>query len=123
MEKVYYTIAEVCKMLKLKPHTIRYWETEIPQLKKNTKKGYSRKYTKKDIEFLEYIKELIVKRKFSLEGAANEIKRKNKDIEFTEPEDIENTITIDPLEPINPKLDIEYLKKELKEIKELILKR
>ena len=123
MEKVYYTISEVCNILKLKSHTIRYWETEIPQLKKNTKKGYSRRYTKKDIEFLEYIKELIVKRKFSLEGAAKEIKNRNKDIEFTLPGEIENTIIIDPIEPINPKIDIEHLKKELKEIKELILKR
>ena len=123
MEKVYYTISEVCKMLRLKPHTIRYWETEIPQLKKNTKKGYSRKYTKTDIEFLEYIKELIVKRKFSLEGAAKEIKNKNKDIEFSPPEEIENTIFIDPIESIPVNLDREYLKKALKEIKELILKR
>jgi len=75
MDKVYYTISEVCKLLKIKPYTIRYWETEFVALKNKTKKGTSRRYTNKDIEQLQLIKSLIHERKFTLEGAKAEIKR------------------------------------------------
>ena len=110
MEKIYYTITEVCKILRLKPHNIRYWETELPKFKEKTKTGYSRRYTVKDIEFLRELKELIYKRKFSLEGAAKEIKKRNKEIEPSEPIKISN-------------FDLERLRKELLEIKELLLRR
>ena len=78
MDKTYYTISEACDILKIKPHTIRYWETEFVKLKTKTKRGYSRRYTLKDIEFLRLIHELIYKRKFTLEGAKAEIKRMKK---------------------------------------------
>ncbi|OQX71896.1 MAG: hypothetical protein B6D62_01035 [Candidatus Cloacimonas sp. 4484_275] len=32
MKKYYYTIGEVCNLLGLKPHVLRYWEKEFPQL-------------------------------------------------------------------------------------------
>jgi len=79
MDKIYYTISEVCKLLKIKPHTIRYWETEFIALKNKTKKGYARRYTNKDIELLQLIKSLIHDRKFTLEGAKAEIKRLKKE--------------------------------------------
>jgi orotate phosphoribosyltransferase len=75
MEKAYYTISEVSKMLGIQPHNIRYWETEFKRLKTKTKRGYFRKYTPKDIQFLKIIKELIIDRKFTLEGAKAEYKR------------------------------------------------
>lgn len=105
MEKVYYTISEVCEMLDIKPHTIRYWETEFSQLKSKTKKGYSRRYTSKEIDFLKLIKELIYDRKFTLEGALAEVKKIN-DKKKTE-----------------SKLDLKFLKQELIEIKNLLLQR
>jgi len=85
MDKTYYTISEACKMLKIKPHIIRYWETEFVKLKTKTKRGYSRRYTQKDIEFLKLIKEMIYERKFTLEGAKAEIKRMRKGIFEDEP--------------------------------------
>jgi DNA-binding transcriptional MerR regulator len=75
MKKIYYSISEVCERLGLKPHIIRYWETEFPRLKTKTKKGHSRKYTENDIEFLSFVKDLIYIRKFTLSGAKAEIKK------------------------------------------------
>lgn len=122
MAKIYYSITEVCAMLKIKPHNIRYWETEIPSLKTNGKRSYSRKYTLTEIEFLKEIKSLIYDRKFSLEGAAKEIRRKkNNNIEPNEkayPQSYEESTTNK-----KSKKDLAYIKKELLEIKELLLKR
>ncbi|MCK9329932.1 MAG: MerR family transcriptional regulator [Candidatus Cloacimonetes bacterium] len=74
MKKVYYTIGEVCEMLDLKPHIIRYWETEFSQLRSKSKKGTIRRYTEKEINFIDIIRKLIYEKKFTLEGAHEEIR-------------------------------------------------
>ena len=94
MDKTYYTISEACELLQIKPHIIRYWETEFVKLKSKTKKGYSRRYTQKDIEFLKLIKELIYDRKFTLEGARAEIKRLKKGITEYEQTTLPINVTI-----------------------------
>jgi len=84
MDKAYYSITEVCKMLDLKPYTIRYWETEFVWLRNKAKKGTARKYTEKDIEGLRQIKHLISEKRFTLEGAKAEIKRLRKEGEVAD---------------------------------------
>ena len=76
MEKSYYTIKEICDKLDLKPHVIRYWETEFTRLKRNSKRGSTAVYTPKELELIKQIKELICVRKFTLEGAKAEIKKR-----------------------------------------------
>jgi len=105
MEKIYYTISEVCKLLKIKPYTIRYWETEFVALKNKTKKGTSRRYTNKDIEQLQLIKSLIHDRKFTLEGAKAEIKRlrreamSEQEAQQEEAQEVQATLDQQPSEP------------------------
>jgi len=114
MEKIYYSISEVCEMLDIKPHTIRYWETEFIQLKAKTKKGYSRRYSTKDIELLKIIKELIYDRKFTLEGAMVEVKK------LSNPK-IEPTIEIKKEKPSYNKID--DIKRQLIDVKMMLLTR
>jgi len=114
MEKIYYTITEVCEMLDIKPHTIRYWETEFVQLKAKTKKGYSRRYSTKDIEFLKIIKELIYDRKFTLEGALVEVKKLGN-LKGVLPSEIKSD------GQTNPKIDT--IKQQLIDVKTMLLKR
>jgi len=114
MEKIYYSISEVCEMLDIKPHTIRYWETEFVQLKAKTKKGYSRRYSTKDIELLKIIKELIYDRKFTLEGALVEVKK------------LSTTKSVSPI--VNKRDDqsderIDMIRKQLIDVKAILLSR
>ena len=118
MEKLYYSISEVCELLKIKAHHIRYWESEIPQLKTSTKTGYSRKYTAKDIEVLRKIRDLIFDRKFSLEGAAKEIKRRKK-----LPEDDSGEPISTPISSSSLQIDLADLKRELLAIRDLLKKK
>ena len=127
MEKTYYTISEVCEMLDIKPHTIRYWETEFSHLKKKTKKGSIRRYTESDITLLKSIKDLIYNRKFTLEGAVAELKRYKSPPQL---QSLEGTIMVEeqsnpvvtPTEnKSNPK--ILSFKEELLEIRKILLKR
>jgi DNA-binding transcriptional MerR regulator len=118
MTKMYYTITEVCQMLELKPHTIRYWETEFVSLKNKTKKGYSRRYTDKDLELLKLIKDLILNRRFTLEGARAEVKRLKKDV----PEDIDDAYQIIETEHSHCSENAKQLREHLLELREILTK-
>lgn len=69
MEKQYYTITEVSKLLDIKPYVIRYWETEFPQIRKSRKSGRNRRYSVKEVEIITDIKILLYDKKFTIKGA------------------------------------------------------
>ncbi|MBQ9339785.1 MAG: MerR family transcriptional regulator [Paludibacteraceae bacterium] len=52
-DKLYYSIGEVSEMLGLSLPTLRYWESQVTQLKPKTNEGRSRFYTREDIELLQ----------------------------------------------------------------------
>lgn len=68
MKKYYYSIGEVSRLLDLKPHILRYWESEFPMLRPRKTKGGSRRYTTKDIELLRRIQYMLHMQKFTIEG-------------------------------------------------------
>lgn len=82
IEKRYFSIGEVSKMLDEKPSLIRFWETEFSQLKPRKNRKGNRIYTQKDIETLRNIYYLVKIRKFTLKGAREKLKSNPKDIEY-----------------------------------------
>lgn len=78
-DKLYYTIGEVSKITGIKPHVLRYWETEFPKLAPIRTQGKGqgrRKYQKKDIELILRIKELLYNQSFTIEGAKKKLREK-----------------------------------------------
>lgn len=67
--KLYYSIGEVSKMLKVNPSLIRYWEAEFSMLKPKKKSNGNRSFTAKDIEVLELIYHLVKEKGYTLDGA------------------------------------------------------
>jgi len=87
MKKYYYTIGEVCNLLNLKAHVLRYWEKEFKQLQPRKIKGRNRKYSPDDIELIKQIKYMLYEQKFTIDGARKELNRlrtgkKQIDIDF-----------------------------------------
>lgn len=78
MKKYYYTIGEVCNLLELKAHVLRYWEKEFPQLKPKKAKDRNRKYNPEDIELLKRIKYMLYSQKYTIEGARKKLKEMKK---------------------------------------------
>ena len=65
-----YRIGDVARYLELKPHVLRYWETEFSSFILGEKTdGGQRLYTKKDIEFFSRVKQLLYKEGYSISGA------------------------------------------------------
>ena len=73
-DKTYFKIGEVSQITDIKPHVLRFWEAEFKLLSPNKSKGKQRVYTRRDIELVLHIKELLKNDKFTIEGAKGKIK-------------------------------------------------
>src|SRR2546423_10883062 len=75
-----YKIGEVCKMAEVQPYVLRYWETEFPPLAPNKSGGGERLYTRREIDIILRIKQLLYSEGFTIAGA-----KKKLDVEMTAP--------------------------------------
>ena len=68
-----WSIGEVARLLGVKPHIIRYWESELPLL--SPKKGLSgrREYSANEVRLLMRFRHLLYEQKFTIEGAKNRL--------------------------------------------------
>ena len=77
-EKKYYSISEVSELCGIKPHTLRFWETEFKNLKPITRKGNRRYYQEKDIQLIKKIQQLLYKEGFTISGVKKNLSSANE---------------------------------------------
>lgn len=75
-KKLYYRIGDVCEMLGLEAHVLRYWETEFPSLAPRKNKAGQRTYRPKDIDLLRTIRRLLYDEGFTIAGARKQLARR-----------------------------------------------
>ncbi|AEF82031.1 MerR family transcriptional regulator [Leadbettera azotonutricia] len=68
-----YTIADAQRLLKVKAHVIRYWEQEVPLLQPEKDTNGRKLYSSRDLQILLRLKYLLYERRFTLEGAKEQI--------------------------------------------------
>jgi DNA-binding transcriptional MerR regulator len=68
-KKLYYKIREVCEIVGVEAHVLRFWETEFPALSPPKSKSGQRTYRPKDIELLFRIRQLLYEEGFTIAGA------------------------------------------------------
>jgi DNA-binding transcriptional MerR regulator len=68
-KKVYYSIGEVCDLSGLKPHVLRYWETQFDVLNPTKNRAGNRVYRSRDVEVVLLVKHLLYDEKYTIEGA------------------------------------------------------
>ena len=71
--KRYFTIGEVSDLCVVKPHVLRYWEQEFPQLKPVKRRGNRRYYQREDIQVIREIRRLLYDEGFTINGACNKL--------------------------------------------------
>lgn len=78
MEKLYYTLNEAAQILKEQKSTIKYWEKEFPNIIKphRFKTGGDRHYSKRMIEQIKVVQNLLRQKKLTIEGAKAELSQK-----------------------------------------------
>ncbi len=103
--KRYFTIGEVSDLCAVKPHVLRYWEQEFPQLKPVKRRGNRRYYQRHDVVLIRQIRSLLYVEGFTISGARNKLA-------------LENPV---PAEP-NRERAIQILMKELQDVLVLLEK-
>ncbi|MFW5946978.1 MAG: MerR family transcriptional regulator [Gemmatimonadota bacterium] len=78
IRKEYYSIGEVCDLLDLKPHVLRYWEGQFPPLKPSKNRAGNRVYQRKEIRLLMLVKRLLYTERYTIEGARRKLEELRK---------------------------------------------
>jgi DNA-binding transcriptional MerR regulator len=77
-EKTYHSISEVSAILGVRPHVLRYWETQFPVLRPKKGRSGSRMYRSSDVEIASRIKTLLYEKGFTIKGARRRIRLERK---------------------------------------------
>ena len=71
--KRYFAIGEVSELCGVKPHVLRYWEQEFPQLKPVKRRGNRRYYQRHDVIMIRQIRSLLYEQGFTIGGARQQL--------------------------------------------------
>jgi DNA-binding transcriptional MerR regulator len=102
--KPFLKIGEVAKWLGVKPHVLRYWESEFPSLKPRKNPSGQRIYAKADIEAIAEIKNLLYNQRYTISGAKKMLAHHTEEVLAANPIDS----SIDQ--------EVKYLKKHIQEL-------
>jgi DNA-binding transcriptional MerR regulator len=74
----FYSIGEVCELTELKPHVLRYWESQFKFLNPAKNRSGNRVYQRKEIELILLVKHLLYDEKYTIEGARLKVEEHRK---------------------------------------------
>lgn len=117
-DKLYFRIGEVARLVGVKPHVLRYWETEFGSLVPKKSGTGQRLYRRKEVETLLEVKRLLYDKRYTIEGARKELETRAK-------------AAANPARPRRPKpvpqgelfaspVDVAAIRHELQEILDLL---
>lgn len=69
----FFSIGEVCTLTDLKPHVLRYWESQFRFLNPAKNRSGNRVYQRREIELIMLVKHLLYAEKYTIEGARQRI--------------------------------------------------
>jgi DNA-binding transcriptional MerR regulator len=69
----FFAIGDVCQMTDLKPHVLRYWESQFRFLNPAKNRSGNRVYQRREIELIMLVKHLLYTEKYTIEGARQRI--------------------------------------------------
>lgn len=94
-DRLFYKIGEISSILEVEPHVLRYWETEFTFLKPRKDSTGQRIYTRKDLELVLQIKNLLYKEKYTIAG----VKKKFGDNKLKK-----NSVSMETIQGVKKKL-------------------
>ena len=113
-EKRYFKIGEVSRLTGLEPHTIRYWESEFPQLDPLRVGSKQRLYRPEDLSLLKTIARLLHQERYTIAGARRKLAERPSG---PEPEPQEPALLTEPERPeTGPGQLLAEISRELKDI-------
>lgn len=74
LEKLYFRIGEVASIVGVEPHVLRYWESEFRSIRPQKSAKGQRIYSRRDVETLQKVKELLYSHRFTIAGARRKLR-------------------------------------------------
>lgn len=74
----FFSIGEVCELTELKPHVLRYWESQFKFLSPAKNRSGNRVYQRKEVELILLVKHLLYTEKYTIEGARLKVEEHRK---------------------------------------------
>jgi DNA-binding transcriptional MerR regulator len=74
----FFSIGDVCDLTELKPHVLRYWESQFRILAPAKNRSGNRVYTRREVEFVQLLKHLLYTEKYTIEGAKQRVDEHRK---------------------------------------------
>ncbi|MGH8494903.1 MAG: MerR family transcriptional regulator [Gammaproteobacteria bacterium] len=93
--KRYFTIGEVSELCGVKPHVLRYWEQEFPQLKPVKRRGNRRYYQRQDVIIIRQIRSLLYEQGFTIGGARLQLTGENAREDVSQSQQIVKQIRVE----------------------------
>ena len=69
----FFSIGEVCELTDLKPHVLRYWESQFRFLSPAKNRSGNRVYQRREVELIQLVKHLLYTEKYTIDGARQRI--------------------------------------------------
>lgn len=88
-EKIFFKIGEVCDLVGVQAHVLRYWETEFPMLSPQKNRSGQRSYRRRDVEIALRVKELLYDELYTIAGAKKKLQtelRESSRLKIVHPE-------------------------------------
>jgi DNA-binding transcriptional MerR regulator len=74
----FFSIGEVCELTDLKPHVLRYWESQFRFLSPAKNRSGNRVYQRREVELILLVKHLLYTEKYTIEGARQKVDEQRK---------------------------------------------
>lgn len=71
--KEFFSIGDVCELTELKPHVLRYWESQFKGLSPVKNRSGNRVYSRREVEMVMLVKHLLYTEKYTIEGARQKL--------------------------------------------------
>ncbi len=104
-EKIFFKIGEVCDLVGVQAHVLRYWETEFSMLSPQKNRSGQRTYRRRDVEIALRIKELLYDELFTIAGAKKKLQseiREASRLKIVHPEPLARETILQPVPTIQP---------------------
>jgi DNA-binding transcriptional MerR regulator len=104
--KRYFTIGEVSELCGVKPHVLRYWEQEFPQLKPLKRRGNRRYYQRQDVILIRQIRSLLYEHGFTIGGARQRLSGEEAKVDVNQSQQIIRQLRTEETHFPSPHADI-----------------
>jgi DNA-binding transcriptional MerR regulator len=74
----FFSIGDVCSLTELKPHVLRYWESQFKFLSPAKNRSGNRVYQRREVELILLVKHLLYTEKYTIDGARKKVEEQRR---------------------------------------------